>query len=172
MFSFTRISSFLHSHRLISFNWALFMYIGIVRFLVFTFLPFEIGLCQYFWPLTPMWSCLDHRGRCVGVCLWRTNEIGCVKGTGSWLWSLWRINVPGELSSSTGGAVDVLPTAAVPQLRSVESKGITPTIVLPITANYWSVTQLGEWLMAFQRDVEGFNYKQHTATNHYSPHLC
>lgn len=34
-------------------------------------------------------------------------------------------------------------------LKGVESKGITPTIVLPITANYSSVTQLGEWLMAF-----------------------
>lgn len=52
--------------------------------------------------------------------------------------------MPGELSASTGGAVDVLPTAAMPQVKSVESKGITPTIVLPITANYWSVTQLGE----------------------------
>lgn len=76
------------------------------------------------------------------------------------------------MSASTGGAVDVLPTAAVAQLKSVESKGITPTIVLPITANYWSVTQLGEWLMAFQRDVEGFNYKQQSATKHFSPHLC
>lgn len=50
----------------------------------------------------------------------------------------------GELSASTGGAVDVLPMAAVLQLKGVESKGITPTIVLPITANYWSVTQLSE----------------------------
>lgn len=36
--------------------------------------------------------------------------------------------------------------------------------MLPISANYWSVTQLGEWLMAFQRDLEGFNYKHHTVT--------
>lgn len=52
--------------------------------------------------------------------------------------------MPGELSASTGGAVDALPKGAVLRLKSVESKGITPTIVLPITANYWSVTQLGE----------------------------
>ncbi len=103
---------------------------------------------------------------------WKTNKIRCVECTGSWLWSLWRVDVSGELSASTGGAVDVLPTAAVLQLKGVESKGITPTIVLPITANYWSVTQLGEWLMAFQRDVEGFNYKQHTDTNCCSPRLC
>lgn len=119
-----------------------------------------------------MCSCVDHRGRCARVCLWRRNEIRYVKGTGSWLWSLWRINVPGELSASTGGAVDVLTKAAVLQLNGNESKGITPTIVLPITANYWSVTQLDEWLIAFQRHVEGFTYKQHIATNHCSPHLC
>lgn len=52
--------------------------------------------------------------------------------------------MPRGLSASTGGAVEVLPAAAAAQFRGVESKGITPTIVLPITANYWPVTQLGE----------------------------
>lgn len=79
---------------------------------------------------------ITQAGRCVAVCLWRTNEIGHVKGTGSWLWSLWKINVPGELSALTGGAVDVLSQVAVPQWKGMKSKGITPTAMLPITANY------------------------------------
>lgn len=52
--------------------------------------------------------------------------------------------MPREISGSTGGAVGVLPMGVGLWVKGVESKGITPTIVLPIMANYWSVTQLGE----------------------------
>ncbi len=123
----------------------------------------------YFFSTALMWSCVSDWGRCMEfffyLYLWRTNDIRCVKCTGYGFDHHGELMCHGSCQASTGGAVDMLPTAAVLQLRSVKSKGITPTIVLPITANYWSVTQLGEWLMTFQRDVEGFNYKQHTETN-------
>lgn len=68
-------------------------------------------------------------------------------------------------SNTRGGAVAMCLKPSVElQFHGVAWTEMTPNIVLPITANYWSVTQLGEWLMTLQRDVEGFNYTQHTPT--------
>lgn len=82
-------------------------------------------------------------------------QIRSVKAIGSRLWSHLWINVPGEPSASTGGAVDTLPTAAV---SLAQRESLQPSWT-PTTTNYWSVTQLGEWFMALQKAVEGFNYK-------------
>lgn len=95
-------------------------------------------------------------------------QIRTVKGIGSRLWSHLWINVPGEPSASTGGAVDILPTAAV----SLTQRDSLQPSCTTTTTNYWSVTQLGEWFMAFQKAVEGFNYKQLLVSNDCSPHIC
>lgn len=136
----------------------------------FFFLILWINLWGTFWKVFyfvhwASWSlCGSQRQMCESF--FSEEQIRSVKGIGSRLWSRLWINAPGELSASTGGAVDVLPAAAVP-LNQRES--LQPSCT-PTTTNYWSVTQLDEWFMAFQKAVEGFNYKQLIVSNDCSPH--
>lgn len=125
MWPFARISSFLHLHLLIS---DIFFFSCDCGHFLIDFKLFFFFLSNDFHVLT---YSMDNKGRCGG---WGviaseearalTYEITYVKALGSRLWSRWRIWVlGGELSASTGGAVDVLSRACHAAAKGYWIKG-------------------------------------------------